>query len=96
MFAVAFVDRPLGASTGLPVRVRMTISRKFFAVLAVLVPLIVAVAVAGVAGLASMKSGFDRVFADNIHASQVSTSVGADLARADVLALRLADGHRSG
>jgi diguanylate cyclase (GGDEF)-like protein len=68
----------------------MTIPRKFFAVLAVLVPLIVAVALAGVAGLASMKSEFDRVFADNVHVSQVSTTLGADLARADEVALRLA------
>jgi diguanylate cyclase (GGDEF)-like protein len=71
------------------VRVRLTISRKFFAVLAVLVPLIVAVALAGVAGLASMKSEFDQVFADNVHVSQVSTSLGADLSHAEVLALRL-------
>jgi diguanylate cyclase (GGDEF)-like protein len=71
-------------------RVRMTMSRKFFAVLTVLVPLIVAVALAGAVGLASMKSAFDRVFADNVHVSQVSTTLGADLARADILALRLA------
>jgi hypothetical protein len=51
------------------VRVRLTISRKFFAVLAVLVPLIVASALAGVAGLASMNSEFDQVFADNVHVS---------------------------
>jgi diguanylate cyclase (GGDEF)-like protein len=72
------------------VRVRMTISRKFFVVLAVLAPLIVAVAFAGAAGLASMKSEFDRVFADNIHSSQVSTTLGADLFRAEEVALRLA------
>jgi hypothetical protein len=70
----------------------MTISRKFFAVLVVLAPLIVAVAVAiaGEAGLASMKSEFDRVFTDNIHASQVSTTLGAELSRADQIALQLA------
>jgi diguanylate cyclase (GGDEF)-like protein len=72
------------------VRVRMTISRKFFAVLAVLAPLIVAVAIAGVTGLASMRSEFNRVFGDNIHTSQVSTRLGADLSRAEGLALRLA------
>lgn len=72
------------------VRVRMTISRKFFAVLAVLAPLVVAVALAGVAGLASTKSEFDQVFADDIHVSQISTTLGANLARADELALRLA------
>ena len=71
-------------------RVRFTISHKFFAVLAVLAPLILAVAVAGVLGLGSMKAEFDRVFADNIHTSQISTSLGADLARADVIGLRLA------
>jgi diguanylate cyclase (GGDEF)-like protein len=71
-------------------RVRLTISQKFFAVLAVLAPLIVAVALAGAAGLGSMKSEFDGVFADNIHTSQVSTSLGEDLARADAIALRLA------
>ncbi len=71
-------------------RVRFTISHKFFAVLAVLAPLILAVAVAGVLGLGSMKGEFDHVFADNIHTSQISTSLGADLARADVIGLRLA------
>jgi diguanylate cyclase (GGDEF)-like protein len=71
-------------------RVRFTISHKFLAVLAVLAPLIVAVALAGVVGLGSMKAEFDRVFADDIHTSQVSTSLGADLARADVIGLRLA------
>ena len=69
---------------------RMTISRKFFAVFALLVPLIVAMAVAGAVGLASMKSQFDGVFSDNIHASQVSTSLGAGLSSANVIALRLA------
>jgi diguanylate cyclase (GGDEF)-like protein len=69
---------------------RLTISHKFVAVLAVLAPLIVAVAVAGVVGLGSMKHEFDGVFADNIHTSQVSTSLGAQLARADDIALRLA------
>ncbi|HWF34822.1 MAG TPA: diguanylate cyclase [Solirubrobacteraceae bacterium] len=68
---------------------RLTISRKFWAVLAVLAPLIVATGIAGVRGLASMKSGFDQVFADNIHTSQVSTSLGADLDRADEIALQL-------
>jgi hypothetical protein len=72
------------------VRVRMTISRKFFAALAVLGPLIVAAALAGVTGLASMKSEFDRVFADNIHVSHVSTTLGAELSRAEEFALRLA------
>jgi diguanylate cyclase (GGDEF)-like protein len=71
-------------------RVTFTISHKFFAVLAVLAPLIVAVAVAGVVGLGSMKGQFDRVFADNIRTSQVSTRLGADFARADEIALRLA------
>jgi diguanylate cyclase (GGDEF)-like protein len=71
-------------------RVRLTISHKFFAVLAVLAPLILAVALAGVVGLGSMKTEFDRVFADNIHTSQVSTSLGAEFARADDIALRLA------
>lgn len=70
--------------------VRFTISHKFLAVLAVLAPLILAVALAGVVGLGSMKSEFDRVFADNIHTSQVSTSLGADFARADEIGLRLA------
>jgi diguanylate cyclase (GGDEF)-like protein len=78
------------------VRVRLTISRKFFAVLAVLVPLIVAIALAGVAGLASMNSEFDQVFADNVHVSQVSTSLGADLSHAEELALRLTTATDSG
>jgi diguanylate cyclase (GGDEF)-like protein len=71
-------------------RVRLTISHKFLAVLAVMAPLILAVALAGVVGLGSMKAEFDRVFADNIHTSQVSTSLGADFARADEIGLRLA------
>jgi diguanylate cyclase (GGDEF)-like protein len=71
-------------------RVTFTISHKFFAVLAVLAPLILAVAVAGMLGLGSMKGEFDRVFADNIHTSQVSTRLGADFARADQIALQLA------
>ena len=71
-------------------RLRLTISRKFFAVLAVLAPLIVAVAFAGAAGLASMKSEFDRVFSDNLHVSQISTSLGDRLSRAEVIALQLA------
>jgi diguanylate cyclase (GGDEF)-like protein len=71
-------------------RVRFTISHKFLAVLAVMAPLILAVAVAGVVGLGLMKGEFDRVFADNIHTSQVSTRLGADFARADEIALRLA------
>lgn len=70
-------------------RLRMTISRKFFAVLAVLAPLIVAVAFAGAQGLASMKSDFDRVFADNVDATRVSTTLHSDLARAEETALRL-------
>ena len=78
------------------VRVRLTISRKFFAVLAVLVPLIVAIALAGVIGLASMNSEFDQVFADNVHVSQVSTSLGADLSHAEELALRLTTATDSG
>jgi HAMP domain-containing protein len=68
----------------------LTISHKFFAVLAVLAPLIFAVALAGVVGLGSMRAEFDRVFADNIHTSQVSTSLGAEFARANDIALRLA------
>ncbi len=71
-------------------RARLTISHKFLAVLAVLAPLILAVALAGVVGLGSMKAEFDRVFADNIHTSQVSTSLGADFAKAEEIALRLA------
>jgi diguanylate cyclase (GGDEF)-like protein len=71
-------------------RLRLTISQKFFAVLAVLAPLVIAVALAGIGGLGSMKREFDRVFADNIHTSQVSTRLGADFARADEIALRLA------
>jgi diguanylate cyclase (GGDEF)-like protein len=71
-------------------RLHLTISHKFFAVLAVLAPLILAVALAGVVGLGSMKVEFDRVFADNIHTSQVSTRLGADFARAGEIALRLA------
>ncbi|MDQ6778533.1 MAG: diguanylate cyclase [Actinomycetota bacterium] len=67
----------------------MTIPRKFWAVLAVLAPLIVATGLAGALGLASMKSGFDQVFTDNIHTSQASTTLGADLARADEIALQL-------
>ncbi len=70
-------------------RGRLTISHKFFAVLAVLAPLIVAVAVAGVVGLGSMKAEFDGVFADNIQTSQVSTNLGAAFARADDISLRL-------
>jgi diguanylate cyclase (GGDEF)-like protein len=70
--------------------VQLTISHKFFAVLAVLAPLVVAVALAGVGGLGSMKKEFDRVFADNVHTSQVSTLLGADFARADQIGLRLA------
>jgi diguanylate cyclase (GGDEF)-like protein len=69
---------------------QFTISHKFLAVLAVLAPLILAVALAGVVGLGSMKAEFDHVFADNIHTSEVSTSLGADFARADEIALRLA------
>jgi hypothetical protein len=61
-------------------RIRLSTSRKFFAVLMVLAPLILAVAFAGVSGLASMKSRFDQVFADNIHATGVSTTLGSDLA----------------
>src|ERR1700727_440380 len=75
---------------GLLTRGQFTISHKFLAVLAVLAPLILAVALAGVVGLGSMKVEFDRVFADNIHTSEVSTSLGADFARADEIALRLA------
>jgi diguanylate cyclase (GGDEF)-like protein len=71
-------------------RGQFTISHKFLAVLGVLAPLILAVALAGVVGLGSMKVEFDHVFADNIHTSEVSTSLGADFARADVIALRLA------
>ncbi len=71
-------------------RIRLTISQKFFAVLAVMAPLVVAVALAGVIGLGSMKSEFDRVFADNVRTSQVSTRLGAEFARADQIGLRLA------
>ncbi len=71
-------------------RVRFTISHKFLAVSAVLAPVILAVALAGVIGLGSMKTEFDRVFADNIHTSQISTSLGAEFARANQIGLRLA------
>jgi diguanylate cyclase (GGDEF)-like protein len=67
----------------------MTIPRKFWVVLAVLAPLIAATGLTGVQGLASVKSRFDQVFTDNIHTSQVSTTTGADLARADEIALQL-------
>jgi hypothetical protein len=77
-------------------RGRWTISHKFFAVLAVLAPLIIAVAIAGVGALGSMKAEFDGVFADNIHTSQVSTSLGAAFARADEIALRLASATDKG
>jgi diguanylate cyclase (GGDEF)-like protein len=72
------------------VRARLTISRKFFAVLAVLAPLTIAVALVGAIGLASLKSELDRVFSDNLRTGQVSTTLGADLARGDAIALRLA------
>jgi diguanylate cyclase (GGDEF)-like protein len=71
------------------VEIRLTISRKFFAVFAVLAPLILAVAFAGAAGLASMKSEFARVSSAN-QVSQVSTSLGDGLSRAEVIALRIA------
>jgi diguanylate cyclase (GGDEF)-like protein len=71
------------------VPVRLTISRKFFAVLAVLAPLIMAVAIAGVVGLASMKSEVDQVFGDNVHAILLSTTLAADLSRAEETALDL-------
>ncbi|MEA2196031.1 MAG: hypothetical protein QOJ25_82 [Solirubrobacteraceae bacterium] len=77
------VDRAL-------VRVRLTISRKFFAVLAMLVPLIVAVAIAGVVGLGSMKSELNQVFGDNVHVILVSTTLASDLSRADETAIDLA------
>jgi diguanylate cyclase (GGDEF)-like protein len=78
------------------VRVRLTISRKFFAVLAMLVPLIVAVAIAGIAGLGSMKSKLDQVFGDNVHAILLSTTLASDLARADETALDLAAAFHPG
>jgi methyl-accepting chemotaxis protein len=84
------VDGQSGRQRRSVARVRLTISHKFFAVLAVLAPLIVAVALAGVVGLGSMKAEFDGVFADNIQTSKVSTSLGADFSRADEIALRLA------
>ena len=71
-------------------RVRLTLSHKFFAVLAGLATLIVAVAVAGVLGLGSMKAEFDGVFADNIQTSTASASLEADFSRANEIALRLA------
>jgi diguanylate cyclase (GGDEF)-like protein len=58
--------------------------------------LIIAVAIAGVGALGSMKAEFDGVFADNIHTSQVSTSLGAAFARADEIALRLASATDKG
>jgi diguanylate cyclase (GGDEF)-like protein len=90
MLASCHVDNHGDLKGSSVTRGRLTISYKFFAVLAVLAPLMLAVAVAGVAGLGSMRSEFDGVFADNIHTSQVSTSLGADFARADEIALRLA------
>jgi diguanylate cyclase (GGDEF)-like protein len=72
------------------VPVRLTISRKFFAVLAVLAPLTIAVALVGAIGLASLKGNLDRVFSHNVRTIQLSTNLGADLARADAVALRLA------
>jgi diguanylate cyclase (GGDEF)-like protein len=83
MLASACVDRA-------QVRVRTTISGKFFAVLAVLAPLIAAVAVTGVVGLASMKSELDQVFGDNVHAILQSTTLASDFSRADAVALELA------
>ncbi len=71
-------------------RFRLTISRKFFAVLALLASLTVAVALAGAGGLASVNTDLGRVFTDNVRSSQISTSLGADLSRADEIALRLA------
>ena len=71
-------------------RGRLTITMKFFVVLAVLTPLIVAVALTGVAGLTSMRSAFDEVFAGNIHVSRVSTTLGTNLSAAEEAALQLA------
>jgi diguanylate cyclase (GGDEF)-like protein len=78
------------AEGGSVARVRLTISHKFFAVMAALAPLIIAVALAGVVGLGSMKTEFDGVFADNIQTSKVSTSLGGDFSSANEIALRLA------
>jgi hypothetical protein len=57
--------RPVGSADTTVVRVRLTISRKFFAVLAVLTPLTIAVALVGTIGLASLKGDLDRVFSHN-------------------------------
>jgi diguanylate cyclase (GGDEF)-like protein len=81
---------PAGCADMRLVRVRLTISRKFFAVLAVLAPLTIAVALVGAIGLSSLKADLDRVFSENVRISQASTNLGADLARADAVALRLA------
>jgi HAMP domain-containing protein len=78
------------------VRVRLTISRKFFAVLAAMGALTIAVALAGVAGLASVRSELDRVSRDNVRVSQASTTLGSNLSRADQIALRLASDTNRG
>jgi diguanylate cyclase (GGDEF)-like protein len=71
-------------------RIHLTISRKFFAVLAVLAPLMLAVAIAGAVGLTSMKSELDQVFGENVHAIVLSTTLAADLSKAEGSALDLA------
>jgi diguanylate cyclase (GGDEF)-like protein len=82
--------RRVGCVDRREVRIRLTISRKFFAVLAVLAPLTIAVALVGALGLASLKDDLDRLFSDDVRTSQVSTNLGANLVRADAIALRLA------
>jgi diguanylate cyclase (GGDEF)-like protein len=70
-------------------RFRLTIARKFFGVLMVLWPLMLALALVGVIGLGSLKAAFDRQFAGHIRASQAYTRLGANLDRADEIALQL-------
>jgi diguanylate cyclase (GGDEF)-like protein len=71
-------------------RVRLTITAKFLAVLAVVGPLIVMVAVGGVTGVRAMKAESDAVFDDNIQVSQVLADLGGDLARAEAIANQVA------
>jgi diguanylate cyclase (GGDEF)-like protein len=71
-------------------RIHLNIGPKFFAVLAVITPLIAAVAIVGANGLSGMKRESDAIFKDNIHTTQVTSSLGSQLARADELSLQLA------
>jgi diguanylate cyclase (GGDEF)-like protein len=76
-------------------RFRLTIARKFFGVLMVLWPLMLALALVGVIGLGSLKSAFDHQFARDIRASEASTTLGGDLARANEIALELPVANRA-